>query len=63
MVLGGGLEEHMPNLIDSTHRCLEDKNQVYMLCVQDGDEVAPHYRLRDSQIIQRCINSDVCDPS
>ncbi|CAM9481770.1 unnamed protein product, partial [Ectocarpus sp. 8 AP-2014] len=28
VVLGGGLDAHMPNLIESTHRCLQDKNQA-----------------------------------
>lgn len=28
VVLEGGLDAHMPNLIESTHRCLQDKNQA-----------------------------------
>ncbi|CBN79044.1 conserved unknown protein [Ectocarpus siliculosus] len=31
VVLGGGLDAHMPNLIESTHRCLQDKNQSLKL--------------------------------
>lgn len=28
VVLDGGLDAHMPSLIESTHRCLQDKNQA-----------------------------------
>ncbi|CAM9970460.1 unnamed protein product [Ascophyllum nodosum] len=31
LVLGGGLEDHMPGLIESSHRCLQDKNQSLKL--------------------------------
>lgn len=27
-VLDGGLDAHMPSLIENTHRCLQDKNQA-----------------------------------
>eukprot|EP00903_Cladosiphon_okamuranus_P016633 g15341.t1 len=31
VVLDGGLDAHMPSLIESTHRCLQDKNQSLKL--------------------------------
>lgn len=31
VVLGGGLDQHMPSLIESSHRCLQDKNQSLKL--------------------------------
>lgn len=33
VVLGGGLDQHMPSLIESSHRCLQDKNQAKGLLV------------------------------
>lgn len=37
VVLGGGLDQHMPSLLESTHRCLQDKNQVRVCSLSEVD--------------------------
>lgn len=38
VALGGGLDAHIPSLIESTHRCLQDKNQVRDQTLNEANE-------------------------